>query len=270
MTTAALSRLVSLCPPPPRPQHARGDRATACVAAGWAIPDHVFEVVETYGDVTWMDWLLAPSPFSASGLEALVNRADDVIPLSGGAPSLLAFSDPEGAMVFIGEDGLVSVSSEDRVVATGRPLADMLLAWLQGKELFGLLPPAELSNAPDIPPFAIPFFDDGRESRITWAFVRGGAPSRAARWEVLLAALGPHVRCSVTGEGERRQDKVHIPALELNVIYDSYNASGGIEQLHLHHYADRAGDVKATVMTALAAAGMELVRVEGPRGAKEW
>lgn len=263
MTSPALSRLIALCPPPPRPQNARGDRGAARAAGGWDIPDHVFEVTETYGDVTWMDWLLVPSPHSPAGIQALLDRAGD-------SPNLLAFSDPEEALLFIGADGKVSVSSAEGVTETGRSLAEVLLAWLEETELFGLPPHAELSNASDVPPFAVPFFDDARTSRVTWVYVKGGPPSRQARWAPLLASLGPHVRMSVVGEGEKRQDKVHVPALELNLIFDTINAPEGMAQLHMHHYLDRQHDVKAALASALSAAGMQLDRVEGPRGAVDW
>ena len=107
--SSPLARVVALCPPPAHPLNARGDRGAARAALGWPVPDHVFEVIEAYGEVSWMDWLLVPSPFTDEGRTNLANYAPG---LEGDAPApypLVAFSDPEEVLVFVGDDGRMSV-----------------------------------------------------------------------------------------------------------------------------------------------------------------
>jgi hypothetical protein len=268
MSTQALRRLLELCPPPSRPAGATGERAEARAALGWPVPDHVFDVVEAYGEVSWCDWLLMPSPFTDDGRASLANSAPLLDGIAADA-GLVAFSDPEEALVFCGADGAIAVSSPAGV-ETGGSLAETLLGWLDGSARRGLPAIDALAGAPDIGPCALPLWSDTRRSRVTWMFVRGGAPSRAARWAALAAALGPHRRISVNGDGEARQDKVHVDELELDLTYDTINVRDGVEQLHLRHYLDRQPDVKAALAGALAAAGLELVRVEGPRGRVDW
>lgn len=261
---SALKRLLARIPPPSRPAHARGDREAARAAMGWAVPDHVFEVLEAYGEVGWIDWMLLPSPWSASGLGALRNR------VGASERTLIAFSDPEEAVLFIGADGFVSVMSPAGAVDTGKPLADVLLSWLDGGESYGLPTPAELLEDAPLEPFAVPLWDEQRPARITWLHTRGGLATRAARWDAFREALGPHVPTAVRASGERQQDHLYLGELECSVIFDSYNKKAGAEQIHVRCYLDRLDAVKALVSRALAAAKLEVVRADSPRGAVEW
>lgn len=266
----SLARLLELCPPPARPSAATGDREAAREALGWPVPDHVLEVIEAYGGVAWMEWLLMPSVFSDEDRGSLRDSAPALEAIGAAAAGLVAFSDPEEALIFTGDDGLISVSSSAGVTATGRTLAEVLLGWLDGSEAHGLPDVAELAGAPDLGPYATPLWSAERASQIVWLFVRGGDGDRAARWAALGGALGPHRRLTVVGDGDARQDKVHVDELELDLTYDSINVRGGLEQVHLRYYVDRQPDVKAAVERALAAAGLELVRVESPRGRAVW
>jgi hypothetical protein len=143
----------------------------------------------------------------------------------------------------------------------------VLHSWLSGGEHFGLGPP----GLPDgIVPYATPLLDASRASRVTWLMVRPTSGTRASRWDALRGALGTLVPLSVNGEGERRQDKVFVEDAELWLTYDTINQRDGLEQLNLQHYLDRLDDVKRLLTPALAAAGLELVRAEGPRGVVPW
>ena len=268
--TSSLQRLIDLVPPPRRPLGAQGDRAAARQALGWDIPAHVFEVIEAYGSVTFMGWLLQPSPFLTGDVDALRGRTRGLERRSPGARSLIAFSDPEGSWLFVGTDGGISVATRAGATHTGLPLSEFLRCWLTGEQRFGLPSVQELTETEDIPPFATPQWDASRPSRIAWMFVKGGAPKRADRWEALRGALGPHQRCAQLRDGERRQDRVFVGDLEADVFYDSYSRRDDVEQIHLRFYEDRTADVRARFEAMLASAGMTLVKMESPRGFASW
>ena len=268
--TSSLQRLIDLVPPPRRPLGALGDRAAAQQALGWDIPAHVFEVIEAYGSVTFVGWLHQPSPFVAGDADALRARRGALERRSPGARSLIAFSDPEGCWLFVGADGGISVATRAGPTHTGLPLSEFLRSWLTGEQRFSLPSVQELTETDDIPPFATPQWDASRPSRIVWTFVKGGAPKRADRWAALRAALGPHQRCAQIGEGERRQDRVFVGDLEVDVFFDSCNRRDDVEQIHLRFYEDRKADVRARFEALLASAGMTLVKMESPRGLTSW
>lgn len=270
MSDPALEKLLTIAPPPKKVIFTRGDRDAARAAAGWAIPDHVLDVTEAYGHISWLDWMLQPSPFTTQGLEILTNVLRQLEEVAPGKRSLVAVSDPDGTLLFVDDDGMIAVSTDGDVVSTHRTLAEVLSSWLSGDEGWGLFPPIELTGANDIAPFALPIFDVARPSEIVWAFVEGGAPKRAQRWEAFRAAIAPHVLCARVSGGETQQDRVYIDELELVLFYDSYNRSNGAEQIQLRYYLDRKPEVKAMLERGLAAAGMKLVAVQGLRGDRDW
>jgi hypothetical protein len=243
-----VERLLTLVPAPLHPFGSSGDRAKARAALGWHVPDHVFDVIDVYGDARWMRRLLVRSPYLASGRKALTQNRDD------DDQQLIGYRDPRGLLVCAGDDGVVVIGPKEEK-QTKHTLAEFLYAWLSGAEAFELPPVARLAGMADARPYALPAWDLDREAALQEVVVKGGAAKRAERWERFSAALEPFVHCNVVSDGETRQDRIYLPDLEAEVFFDSYRGPGK-ETLHLTYYLDRQDELDARLDAALAAAGM--------------
>lgn len=248
--------LALLVPPPAQPLGARADRATSAELLGYTLPDSAWEVVERWGDGSWVSWLFMPSPHHASGRDELEGRLADARAIHADA-RLLAYDEGGELLVYALDGEEVWVSAGGEASATEMTFPELLVAWLTGAS--DLLPPvAELTSDEAIAPYFERGLDPARSSHLFEVQVRG-AGSRDERWATFSAALGEHVPWSRLGEGEARQERVYVTDLELNLMFESGS-------LHVWCYDDRLEDVKARLATALSAASMVVTGVRAPRG----
>jgi hypothetical protein len=248
--SSELDRLIALCPPPLHPFGAGGDRSAARGACGWHVPYHVFDVIDAYGDARWMRILLIPSPYTPSGRLVIEQRRDDL-------PTLIGFTDPARTSLWIDAEGVVVLGPTEEH-RTGKTLAAFLYGWLAGEAAYGLPAVDRVAGLRGGRPWVLPRWDPGRKSSLRVVRVQGGAASRAERWRAFSGGLGAFVHCGIVSEGETRQDRVYLPELEAELLFDSY-AGPANEKLHVSSYEDRQPVLDARIDAALAAAGMARV-----------
>jgi hypothetical protein len=191
--------------------------------------------------------LRIPSPYSPDGRRAIEQRR-------GGMPTMIGFTDPSRVSLWIDAAGVVVLGPTEEH-RTEKTLAAFLHGWLAGEAAYGLPAVDPIAGLRGARPYALPTWDPERESLLRAVRVHGGAASRAERWAAFSGALGTFVHAGITGEGETRQDRVYLPELEAELLFDSY-AGPANEKLHVSCYEDRLPALDARIDGALAAAGM--------------
>jgi hypothetical protein len=247
----ALAKLVA---PPSSPLGALAHRATSEQLLGYSLPASAWEVIERYGDGSWADYLIMPSPHHAEGRDALAERIEDARAVLPDA-RLLAFSEDD-VWVVATEGDEVSVVANGEPREMGMTFPALLTAWLSGQT--DCLPPlAELTSDPSVPPFFKRSWDGARPAHLFEVFVRGEGDV-AARWTHLTSVLGAHETWMRLHTGEHHQVRVYVNDLELNLLFTG-------SSMHVWCYDDRLAEVRARLERAVREAGLVVHHVRPPR-----
>ena len=252
-------RLTSLCPPPTWPAFARGSRTTALAETALPIPDELFDLIECYGDVEWLDWLAMPSLYAAHGrrlIRALTVEAQGV---DADIAIVAAFNDANDVSVGISTDGTATVLTRSLVHRSEWRFTELLARWCAGEDVPGLPKPSHLCAG--IAPFASPLWDPAR-GRSEWSIdVRASGLARQQRWESLMRSLGPHTLRSRSVSFNGHTNRAYVGALELSVSFESSAARTAVDRLRLRYYADRQAEIDAAIESALVATRFSVLRV---------
>jgi len=247
----ALAKLVT---PPSSPLGALADRATSEQLLGYSLPASAWEVIERYGDGSWADFLIMPSPHHADGRDALAERIEDARAVLPDA-RLLAFSEDD-VWVVATEDDEVSVVANGESRPTGMTFPALLTSWLSGQTV-GLTPLAELTSDPSVPPFFKRSWDSSRPAHLFEVFVRGEGDF-ATRWARVASVLGAHETWMRLHTDEHHQIRVYVNDLELNLLFTDGS-------MHVWCYDDRLAEVRARLERAVREAGLVVHQVRAPR-----
>lgn len=251
----SIDALTALVPAPASPIGSRADRATTESLLGYTLPGSVWDVVERYGDGSWADFLIMPSPHHADGREQLLERAEDAHAV---APEsrLLAFSE-DGTMVVLTDRDEIAVIDDGELKPSGMGFSELLVAWLTGAS--DLLPPlAELTSDPSVPPFFAPSWDPERSAHLFEVFLSGEGDFDA-RWKMFAPALGSYRTWLQLRTDEHHQNRVYVEDLELNLLFTDGS-------MHVWCYDDRLDEVRSRLERAVREAGLVVTQVRAPRG----
>jgi len=256
----SIDALAGLAAPPSQPLAAFADRATSEAVLGYSLPVSAWDVIERWGDGSWVSWLFMPSPHHARGRDELQARLDAVQAIDPAA-RLLAYDESDDLFLYALAGEQVWVLAGDEPRATEMTLPELLLAWLSGENDV-LVPVVELTSHEDIAPYFERGLDPNRSAHLFEVQVRGPG-SREERWAAFSAALGAFMLWSRLGEGETRQDRVYVADLELNLMFET-------GALHVWCYDDRLLELRVRLESALSAASMTITNIRAPRGFTPW